>query len=89
MRYMKEYGIPVSTPSEAVKLQWVRNPQRHNEGLKIAINGAPKRAEYLRNHPQKSESALMKQLDARGIPYQFQYVVNSYILDFAIFNGIR
>jgi len=83
MRYMREYNISITNPSESVRLQWVRNPQRHNDGLKIAVNGAPKRADYLRTHPQGCETALLNVLLRRGIKFEFQYVVGSYILDFA------
>lgn len=83
MRYMRQFNIPIRNPSEAVRTQWVRNPKRHNEGLKIAINGAPKRAEYLKKHPQGCETALFNVLLRRGIKFEFQYVVGSYILDFA------
>jgi len=83
MRYMKQFKIPIRNPSNAVKLQWVRNPERHKEGLKIALNGVSKRATFLRNNPQIAETNLMKELNAREIRYEFQYPVYSFILDFA------
>jgi len=83
MRYMRQFNIPIRNPSEAVKTQWVRNPNRHDDGLKIAINGATKRANFLRNHPQGCETILLNLLYREGIKFEFQYPVNSYILDFA------
>jgi very-short-patch-repair endonuclease len=83
MRYMKEYNIPITTPSESVKLQWVRNPDRKLNSRNVITKGAIKRANTFRNNPQKAESNLIKELDNRNINYKFQYPVDSYILDFA------
>jgi len=83
MRYMREFNIPIRNPSEAVKTQWIRNPDRKLNSRNIITKGTPKRAEFLRNHPQLSEVALIKELDEKNIEYEFQYVVGSYVLDFA------
>jgi len=83
MRYMKEYNISITNPSESVKLQWIRNPNRKLNSRNIIAKGAIKRASTFRNNPQLAEKRLIKELDARNIKYKFQYPVNAYILDFA------
>ncbi|MDP2363629.1 MAG: HNH endonuclease, partial [Ignavibacteria bacterium] len=62
MRYMRQYSIPIRNPSEAVKLQWIRNPKKAESLL-----GIPHPTIRGDNNPAKRPSSRLKNsLSKRG-----------------------
>jgi very-short-patch-repair endonuclease len=94
-KIMDALGIPRRSPSEAVRMQWVNNPERRaaqRERLGAYVRADPDRAraqsiaanlKLQSTSPTSIERALMVALDAAGIVYEFQYVVGGkFLCDF-------
>jgi 5-methylcytosine-specific restriction endonuclease McrA len=62
MRYMRQFNIPVRNPSEAVRVQWIRNPHKAE-----SLKGIPRPMLRGENNPAKQPLARLKNsLSKRG-----------------------
>lgn len=62
MRYMRQFNIPIRNPSEAVKVQWIRNPHKGD-----SLKGIPRPMFKGDNNPAKQPLARLKNsLSKRG-----------------------
>jgi very-short-patch-repair endonuclease len=95
-RIMARFDIPIPTPSEAVRKQWIGNTERRaSQSARwkawYAAHPEQARANSLRanlilqtTRPTSIERALMVALDTANIAYEFQYVVgDKFLCDFA------